>query len=238
MSESPTPRTDAESIDISERCWGTCHDAIELARQLERELDAVEREIGRHQPELCDEIRMERDDLKKQLAAAQGELERKRSEWCATAHKNERLKAQIATNESLTISAWESRALQAEAVTASVMKEWDVWKTHAWNYSAKIDSLRMQLNRLSTMGVCQLAAELNNPPLREYMKHWEYRAETAEAALAERERQVEALVSVLKTQQCPDTLTGNRCKLVDNKTTCEKCWREWSLNEARKVAEK
>lgn len=199
MSESPTPRMDAESIDISERCWGTCHDAIELARQLERELDAVEREIGRHQPELCDEIRMERDDLKKQLAAAQGEL--------VTAH----------------------------ATYASLSKTKDLEVAYAME---RVSAALATIKRFRTMGVCQLAAELNNPPLREYMEHWEYRAETAEAALAERERQVDALLSELASTpigyclQLENSLKDTHpCGSKEPSVSdCKAYWREWSLN--------
>lgn len=60
MSTEPTPRTDA-----AERA-GSFRDM----RQMERELSGAVRTLSGHQPELCDEIRLERDHLRRELDAA------------------------------------------------------------------------------------------------------------------------------------------------------------------------
>ena len=61
---SDTPRTDAEIEAGGKYIYHT-------ARQLERELNQAVREIDRHQPELCDEIRSERDQLRERLERLQ-----------------------------------------------------------------------------------------------------------------------------------------------------------------------
>jgi hypothetical protein len=62
------------------------------------------------------------------------------------------------------------------------------WMKGAEDARDKIKELEAELNLMKTSGIAEVAVK--NPSVMEYMKHWEGRAETAEAKLA---KAVEAL---------------------------------------------
>ena len=59
-----------------------------------------------------------------------------------------------------------------------------------WEAADRIEALEAELHLMKTSGVAEVA--VRNPSVMEYMKHWEGRAETAEAKLAKNEALMQA----------------------------------------------
>lgn len=104
---------------------------------------------------------------------------------------------------------------------------------------SEADRLRQEITDLINSGIVEVAAR--NPNVLEYMRHWEGRAETAEAALAasdariaELEAEVERLragpkVRLLEWRNAPRAMADMQCEgiaAVGNNYVLTKLWHE------------
>jgi hypothetical protein len=72
------------------------------------------------------------------------------------------------------------------------------WMKKAEDARDKIKELEAELNLMKTSGIAEVA--VRNPSVMEYMKHWEGRAETAEAKLAKAVKDLKGWLEV--SQHC------------------------------------
>jgi hypothetical protein len=74
------------------------------------------------------------------------------------------------------------RLRQSWDADRSIISQTDLWMTERVAAADRIEELEAENHLLKTSGIAEVAAR--NPNVMEYMKHWEGRAEAAEAKLA------------------------------------------------------